>query len=115
MPFGSGETISDTWQDVPGLQVYIDSTKYEKIKTVTFEAAMRIPTANGIVYAQLYNATDSHPVWFSEVSMEGSTSKLLVSSPITLDAGNKLYKVQMKTTLKYQSLLDSARVHIITQ
>lgn len=115
VPFGNGETISEQWQDVPGLQAYIDSSKYGKIKTATFEAAMRIPTANGRVYAQLYNVTDSHPVWFSEVSMEGNTSKLVISSPIALDTGNKLYKVQMKTTLKYLSILDQARVHIITQ
>lgn len=115
IPFGSGETKSSEWEDVPGLQAYIDSTKYGKIKTATFEASMRIPTANGRVYVQLYNVTDSHPVWFSEISMEGNKSQLVVSSPITLDLGNKLYKVQMKTTLKYQSLLESARVHIITQ
>ena len=115
IPLGSGQTTSNQWQDVNGLQAYIDSSKYGKIKSVTFEVSMRIPTANGRVYAQLFNATDNHPVWFSEVSMEGSASQLLTSSPIALDLGNKLYKVQMKTTLQYQSVLDLARVHIITE
>lgn len=115
IPFGSGQTLSNEWEDVPGLSAYIDSTKYGTIKTVTFEASMRIPAANGRVYAQLFNVTDKHPVWFSEVSMEGNTPQLVVSQPITLDSGNKLYKVQMKTTLKYLSILDSARVHIITE
>lgn len=113
--FGSGQTLSDEWEDVPGLSAYIDSTKYDKIKTVTFEVSMRIPTANGRVYAQLFNATDKHPVWFSEVSTEGNTPQLLISPPITLDEGNKLYKVQTKTTLRYLSILDQARVHIITE
>ena len=112
---GSEQTLSDEWEDIAGTSVYIDSTKYGKIKTVTFEPSIRIPTANGVMYARLFNDTDKHPVWFSEVSMEGNTSKLVLSSPITLDPGNKLYKVQMKTTLKYLTILDSARVHIITE
>lgn len=115
IPLGAGQTTNDQWEDVAGLTAYIDSTKYSKIKTVTFEASMRIPTANGIVYARLYNATDNHPVWFSEVSAFSNTSSLFVSPPITLDTGNKLYKVQMKTSLKYESILDQARVHILTQ
>lgn len=113
--FGTGQTLNDQWEDVPGLSAYIDSTKYGKIKTTTFEASLRIPTANGRVYAQLFNNTDAHAVWFSEVSAEGDKSKLVVSSPITLDPGNKLYKVQMKTSLKYTSILDQARVHIISE
>lgn len=113
--FGSGQTLSDEWEDIPGLSAYIDSTKYSKIKTVTFEASMRIPTANGRVYAQLFDDTDKHAIWFSEVSMEGNKSQLVISSPIQLDLGNKLYKVQMKTTLKFLSILDQARMHIITE
>lgn len=113
--FGSGQTGNDQYEDVPGLTAYIDSTKYGKIKSVTFEATIRIPTANGRIYVQLFNATDQHPVWFSEVSAEGTTSQLITSPPITLDSGNKLYKVQAKTTLKYSSLIDQARIHIITQ
>ena len=115
LPLGTGQTILDYWEDIPGAAIYIDSAKYGKIKKVTFEVSMRIPTANGRAYAQLFNETDKHPVWFSEVSMEGSSSQYLISAPITLEEGNKLYKVQMKTTLKYQSFLDSARVHIITE
>lgn len=115
VPFGSGETKSDQYEDVPGLAVNIDSLKYGRIKKATFEASLRIPTGNGKVYVQLFNATDKHPVWFSEVSSEGSVSNLLISSPITLDTGEKLYKVQMKTTLKYQSIVDQSRVHIIAE
>lgn len=113
--FGSGQTLSDQYEDVAGLQAYIDSTKYGKIKKVVFEVTMRIPTANGRMYVQLFNATDQHPVWFSEVSSEGTVSQLIASSPITLDSGNKLYKVQAKTSLRYASLIDQARVHIITE
>lgn len=112
--FGSGSSSADEWTDVSGLAAYIDSNQYGKIKTVTFEASLRIPTGNQTAYVRLYNSTDKHPVWFSEVSLEGGTPRLLISKPITLDTGNKLYQVQMKTQLKFSAILDQARVHITT-
>lgn len=112
--FGSGSNATSDWEDVSGLKAYIDSTKYSSIKTVVFEASVRIPTGNEVAFVRLFNETDKHPVWFSDVSLEGGEAKLLVSSPITLDQGNKLYKVQMKTSLKFTAILDQARIHITT-
>lgn len=114
VPFGSGSSSADDWTDVSGIQSYIDTLLYSQIKSVTFEASVRIPTGNQKAYVRLYNVTDKHPVWSSEVSMEGGTAQLLTSQPITLDTGRKLYQVQMKTSLKYQAFLDQARVHILT-
>lgn len=114
VPFGAGSSSSFDWIDVSGLQVYIDSTQYGRIKKVTFEASMHIPTGNQSASVRLYNVSDKHPVWFSEVSLEGGTPQLLISDSITLDSGNKLYQVQMKTSLKYQAILDQARIHILT-
>lgn len=110
--FGSGTNSSNEWMDVPGLQAYLDSTKYEQIKKVVFEAALLIPTGNERAYARLYNVTDKHPVWFSEISLEGGEPQLLTSQPITLDTGNKLYQVQMKTSLKYNATITQARLRI---
>lgn len=115
VPFGSGSTRSNDWEDITGLAAYIDSTKYGKIKTAVFEAAVYIPDGDQGVYARLYNVTDKHPVWFSEVYHEGGSPKLLVSQPITLDSGNKLYQVQMKTTLRHWANLNQARVKITTE
>lgn len=112
--FGGGTNETDEWADLPGIAASIDSTKYGRIKTVIFEATVHIPTGNEIAYVRLFNATDKHPVWFSEVSVEGGTSKLLISNPIALDDGNKLYQVQMKTSLKHKAILDQARVRITT-
>lgn len=115
VPLGSGSTRAGDWEDITGLASYIDSTKYGKIKTVVFEAAVYIPDGDQGVYVRLYNATDKHPVWFSEVYHEGGSPKLLTSQPITLDSGNKLYQVQMKTTLKHLANLNQARVKITTE
>lgn len=112
--FGSGTNSSDDWTDVAGLQAYIDSTKYGQIKNAVFEASVLIPTGNETAYVRLYNVTDKHPVWFSDVSLEGGTAQLLISKAITLDLGNKLYQVQMKTSLKFQANLSQARIHITT-
>lgn len=114
IPFGGGSNETDDWADVTGIQAYIDSTQYGKIKKVTFEASVNIPTGNEKVWVRLFNVTDKHPVWFSEVSHEGGGAKLLISDPITLDFGNKLYQVQMKTSLKFRANLHQARVHIMT-
>ena len=113
--FGTGSSSSEDWQDIGGAQAYIDTANYPGIKTTTFEASIHIPTGNQTADVRLYNATDKHPVWFSEMHFDGgSTAKLLTSQPIRLDSGNKLYIVQIKTQLKYPANLDSARLRIVT-
>lgn len=114
IPLGTGKNATDDWADVNGLQAYIDTTNYGNIRKVTFEVGVHIPTGNEIAYARLFNVTDKHPVWFSEVSLEGGDPKFLVSQPIALETGNKLYQVQMKTSLKFEAVLDQARIHVIT-
>jgi hypothetical protein len=115
VPFGSGSGSSVDWQDVPGLLATIDTANYSKNKTVTFEISLRIPTGNQIVYARLFNVTDKHPVWFSDVSLEGGTPDLVTSSPITLDTGNKTYQVQLKNSLGFLSFIDQSRLRIVTR
>jgi len=110
--FGSGSSSSSSWEDVQGLQAYVDKASYPSIKSVVFEASMIIPTGNETAYVRLYNVTDKHPVWNSELSLDGGTGKLLTSPKITLDSGKKLYQVQMKTSLKYPATLNQARLHI---
>lgn len=116
IPFGSGSNSSSDWQDVLALQSYIDSESYGDIKSVTFEASVHVPTGNQTASVRLFNVTDKHPVWSSEVLFNGGgTPQFLVSKPITLDKGNKLYQVQMKTQLQFQAILDQARIHILTK
>ncbi len=116
VPIGSGTNSSDDWEDVPGLQVIVDTAQYNKIKSSFFEASVYVPSGNQIVYVRLYNLTDKHPVWFSELTFaNANTSQQLTSDKITLDSGNKAYKVQMKTQLKIPATLNSSRIRIITE
>lgn len=115
IPFGSGIGNSTSWQDVAGLEATIDTSAYGKIKTVTFEASLRIPTANESVSVRLFNSTRGHQVWNSVLSYPGGPSSgLLVSKPITLDPGNNIYKVQIQTQLTYPAYIDQARIHVVT-
>ncbi len=115
VPFGSGSGASTDWQDMPGLQASIDSNSYGSIKSVVFEASLHIPTGNEIASVRLYNSTDGHPVWNSQVDFNGNVNSVLLVSPgVNLDNGNKLYKVQIKTQLQFTAILDQSRLHITT-
>lgn len=111
IPFGSGSDQSTDWADVPGLEANIDFGNYPNIKNVYFEISVSIPTANETASVRLYNKTDNHPVWYSEVSTENGV--YAVSQPIIYDKGVKTYQVQMKTQLGYLANLTLVRIHII--
>ncbi|HZE87124.1 MAG TPA: hypothetical protein VE090_02850 [Methylomirabilota bacterium] len=114
VPFGSGSITATDWQDVPGTQAYIDTANYPRIKKSVFEVSVHVPTGNETVSVRLFNATDQHPVWYSDVFFAGGTdSQFLISQPITLDPGNKLYKVQMKAQLNFPAIVDQSRLHIV--
>lgn len=112
---GSGTGQSSDWTDVPGVGATINSGNYGEIKNVFFEASLVLPTANDIVSLRLYNVTDKHPVWYSQIDSNGELTEFLSSQQIKLDSGNKFYKVQMKTLLNDQPVnLVQSRIHIIT-
>lgn len=114
VPLGSGASNSTDWVDVAGAASYIDTTSYTRMKTVTFEATTAIPAGGHRIWVRLYNVTDKHPVWFSEMTTDASTATLLTSKPLTLDRGNKLYQVQMKVQLQNLTNLVQSRVKITT-
>lgn len=112
---GSGESTAKEWTDVTGVEAYIDNTKYGRIKSAVFEASLYTPTGNQTAYVRLYNVSDKNMVWPSELSIEGGEPKLLISTPLGLGSGNKLYRVQMKTQLGARTQLIQARVKITTE
>ena len=115
VPLGTGTNITDDWTDVLGASAYIDTRAYGKIKEARFEATVITPAGSQRVWARLFNATDKHPVWYSDVTTDAAGPQLLTSPIITLDKGNKLYQVQMKSQLKGLTNLNQSRIHITTQ
>lgn len=116
IPLGSGTNATGDWTDVAGTSVALDSAQYGTIKKVTFEASVGVPTGNQRAYVRLYNVTDAHPIWYSDMSMDG-TGPTTLTSPATLvlGTGTKTYIVQMKSQLKFPTNLVSARLRIISQ
>ena len=111
VPLGTGTVGSTDWTDVKGAAAHIDTKLYGKFKKVTFEASISVPS--GTASVRLFNATDKHPVWYSEMTLSNAGPELLTSSGITLDGGNKLYQVQMKSQLGATTNLLQSRVHTI--
>ena len=113
IPIGSGSTNSKSYVDLNGLEVTIDTNKYSAIESVVFEASIWVQDGNGKIYAQLYNASDKRPVWFSEISTSSATGVLVTSPKITLENGSRTYKIQAKTNLtSYAAHADNARLKI---
>lgn len=113
IPFGAGSSNAGDWTDVPGLTAQIDFGSYPNIKEVHFEASIAIPTANETASVRLFNVTDKHPVWYSEITL--MNGQFISSNPIVYDTGLKTYQVQMKTSLQYTANLIQSRLHIILQ
>lgn len=114
VPLGSGTTTSEQWITLTGLGAQINPSNYQKIKSVNFEASLRIPTGNGRLYARLINVTDNVPLEETSVYVEGTVGQLVTSS-FSLRSGNKTYGVQLRSTLNYEGVLDIARIKITTE
>lgn len=108
---GSGSSQASDWTDVPGLTAQIDFGSYTGIKEIHFEASVGIPTANETASVRLFNVTDKHPVWYSEITLVNG--QFVSSNPIIYDTGSKLYQVQMKTSLQFMANLIQSRIHVI--
>jgi hypothetical protein len=115
IPLGSGTGQGTEWKDVPGAQATVDFSQYSPIKEIRLEASVNVPTGNESVSVRLYNVTDKHPVWYSEITSSGNSNSYLTSSPIIFDLGQKLYQVQIKTELNYPANLTQSRIHVISK
>ncbi|PJE58557.1 MAG: hypothetical protein COU81_00065 [Candidatus Portnoybacteria bacterium CG10_big_fil_rev_8_21_14_0_10_36_7] len=111
IPLGSGTNNSTDWTDITGVQTIVDFGQYPNIKEVKFEASVTIRT--GFVLIRLYNVTDKHTVWNSEMTLYDKTSAYLVSSPLSYDTGSKTYQVQMRNQLNATATLVQAKIHVI--
>ena len=114
IPLGSGSTQATVWTDVPGATVQVDFGSYTNIKEIHLEASVTVPNANQTVGVRLFDVTDQHPVWYSDVYMNSNqTSAYLTSGSIVYSSGLKTYQVQMETQLGAVANLVQARIHII--
>ncbi len=113
---GYGTNQSGDWSDVAGAIITADITQYSNIKSVYFEPSVNVPSANGNVSIRLYNVTDKHPVWNSEITRTAvADTNLFISPLLSYDTGPKLYQVQMKTEMNVTANLIQSRIHVVTK
>lgn len=115
IPLGSGSTQKNSWDNITATETTIDFSSYGNVKEAYFIASLRNPTLNGSVEAQLYNVTDKHTVWGSPVTMNGPAEQTITSGKLSIDNGNKLYRVQLKSGLSAPAYLDNARIRILAE
>lgn len=115
VPLGSGSTKNVEWDDLITTDTLIDSSKYGSILEMYLIATLSNPTQNGQIDAQLVNVTDKHPVWFSQLVLNGPKKENLISPKIQLDPGTKLYRMQLKSSLGAEVLLENAKLRIIAE
>lgn len=112
IPLGSGTVNTQNVWENTGAQTYINLADYPNIESINWEASLNIPTANGTVHARLINVNDSVEVWGTELSSQGSAFQFVSSGLITLWQGNKLYRVQLKSTMGAEANIVGARIVI---
>lgn len=113
IPLGRGSTSSRDYEEIVGAEAVIDLDRYPEIETIYFEANMEIPAGGGRIYAKLYNVTDKHDAWNSEVYLDGSGPYRAEAKDVVLASGRKLYRVKMKSTLGTEGVLDLGRIKIL--
>ncbi|HSW87677.1 MAG TPA: hypothetical protein VLG12_00770, partial [Candidatus Saccharimonadales bacterium] len=87
IPMGLGYGQSADWTDVPGVKATIDTSLYPAMKQVTVEFTGYTPTGNQVVYARLYNDTDSHAIPSSDLTWSGGGYQSFITPALTLDSG----------------------------
>jgi hypothetical protein len=113
IPMGTGSTKSNTFVDLTGVEVTIDTTKYPEIDSFVFEASIWPDGGNGRAYAQLKNVTDSNPLIESQISNALAEPTLKTSGKIPYANGVKNYRAQAKTDITdWAAHVDGARIKI---
>lgn len=115
IPLGSSSSGATEWTDLPGIEAYLAPLNYGKIKSLYFEAGLRIPTGNGRMYARLKNVTDNVGLAESEISRDGGSAGMVSSGQIPVPQNTKLYRVQIKSTMGAEALLENARIKIFVE
>lgn len=115
IPLGNGSTQKSDWDDLIATETIINPSAYGTFGQAYLTYSLRNPTQNGQVEARLYNATDKYPIYGSNVIMNGPVSQTINTGSFPLPDGNKLYRVQLRSTLSYPVYLDNAKIRIVTE
>ncbi len=114
IPLGSGSTKSNSFSDLSGVEVSIDTTKYPPIDYMVFQASIWVTGGNGKVWARIINVNDNNPFFESEISSSSATGEYRTSAKIPFVYGPKTYRVQAKTDITdYAANVSNAMIKIV--
>lgn len=114
IPLGSGSTKSNTFSDLSGVEVSIDTTKYPPIDYMVFQASIWVTNGNGKAWAQIINVNDNNPFFESQISSSSATGEYRTSAKIPFVYGPKTYRVQAKTDITdYAANVSNAVIKIV--
>lgn len=113
IPVGSGSTFSNSYVDLAGLEVTIDTSKYSEIDYVMYEGSLRLQDGNGKMYTRLYEKNVGGVVG-SEMTSISPVSKYNASGRFSLPSGSHTFTIQAKTDLtSYAAHVENARIKIV--
>src|SRR3989344_6048851 len=115
VPLGTGSTNSTAWVDLPGVEAYIAPSNYGTIVEMYLEVAIRVPTGSGQGFSRLQNVTDNNSLVESEDSYEGKAGKLFSSGKIPVPSQTRLYRMQLRSSLGAEVVLDNARIKLFVK
>lgn len=114
IPIGNAsvKTSDYAWRDVP-VEVEFDRANYGGTVTrVSVEATMRVPTGNGQVQMRLYD-TSTGVVPGSELTGESAGGVFVKSGALSIAAGRRTLRLQMRTSLDYEGIVENARLRVL--
>lgn len=114
IPLGSGSSKSNTYSDLSGVEVSIDTTKYPPIDYMDFEASIWVTNGNGKAWARILNVNDNNPYIESVISSTSSSGEYRISGRIPFTYGPKTYRVQAKTDITdFAANVSNASIKIV--
>ena len=112
---GNGSQLSYGWYSLPGTDFYFNPADFPGLKSIVFEANIRLLNGNGTAFVRLYDTTNNFVVQNSQIQTNNQTSTAVISSPVTFYSGRGLIKVQVKSLTADTSIFDSGRLKITTE
>lgn len=106
---GTGSTNHRDWTTIDSAFVALDTSKYQHISAVYFEAGLSV--IGGEVYARLIDA-DIGAVVSSEI-MHNTQTSTWKSTQFSLKSGNHTYVVQIKSSSGDDVTMSGSRIRII--
>lgn len=112
IPMGAGGSYSNLdWVSLNEYEVSLNPDNYPGYTGMVLEVNFRLVDPTGTGYARLYNVTDGSAI-SSELTTTSSTFGVQTSSSFKLATGTKTYRLQVKSSIGKELVLQSVRIKV---